>query len=347
MPVLALAAAVAGAWYGAALARQGGVFLDVVLRENVLRFVDTEAAGTGHGHPAAYLVLLGLVGLLPWTPLLPLALVPFRSRPAPAVAALGAWTITILVFFSLAAAKRSVYLLPLFPAVALLLGAGVASMAEEGRAPAAARAASWTYLPAALALAAIELALACGIDASAPVRPWLRPDDAAGAAALAVSGRAAAAPLAALALATVAGAAVLARARTRDDWRRVVIVVAALAVASTAIFDGFLHPAVARTRSLAEFMARVDRLVPPDSPLYAMFPPDPGLRFYAPRELRRWPPENRTAPSYVLLWEDERQRALDRSRSIVELATSEARQAGRGRLGLAMVPTRQHLAAGW
>src|SRR5438876_5858439 len=38
---------------------------------------------------------------------------------------------TGVVFFSLAAAKRSVYLLPLHPAVALLLGAGVAARSEE------------------------------------------------------------------------------------------------------------------------------------------------------------------------------------------------------------------------
>src|SRR5207302_10916662 len=89
-------------------------------------------AATGHAHAAGYLVPLGLVGLLPWTPLLPLALVPLRDRRAAAALA-AAWVATGVVFFSLAAAKRSVYLLPLHPAVALLLGAGVAAPPADGR----------------------------------------------------------------------------------------------------------------------------------------------------------------------------------------------------------------------
>src|SRR5439155_22065980 len=125
VPVLGGAAVLAGLWYAAAFAREGSALLDVVARENWLRFVDPEGAATGHAHAALYLVPLGLVGLLPWTPLLPLALVPLRDRPRSAAAALAAaWVATGVVFFSLAAAKRSVYLLPLHPGVALLLGAG-------------------------------------------------------------------------------------------------------------------------------------------------------------------------------------------------------------------------------
>src|SRR5262249_17819796 len=40
VPVLGIAAAVAGLWYLAAFAAQGRAFLDVVLRENVVRFID-------------------------------------------------------------------------------------------------------------------------------------------------------------------------------------------------------------------------------------------------------------------------------------------------------------------
>ncbi|HUE30153.1 MAG TPA: glycosyltransferase family 39 protein, partial [Verrucomicrobiae bacterium] len=133
VPVLGAAAALAGLWYAVAFAREGSALLDVVARENWLRFVDPEGAATGHAHAAGYLVPLGLVGLVPWTPLLPLALVPLRARPWPAAAALAAsWVATGVVFFSLAAAKRSVYLLPLHPAVALLLGAGVAAPPAGG-----------------------------------------------------------------------------------------------------------------------------------------------------------------------------------------------------------------------
>src|SRR5207244_2639094 len=99
---------------------------------------------------------LGLVGLLPWTPLLPLALVPLRDRPRSAAAALAAaWVATGVVFFSLAAAKRSVYLLPLHPGVALLLGAGVAAPPAHGRLERLASLGALLFAPAGLGLAAL------------------------------------------------------------------------------------------------------------------------------------------------------------------------------------------------
>src|SRR5262245_7243911 len=73
IPVLAVGGAVAGLWYGAAFAKHGWAFFDIVAKENWLRYVDSEDAGTGHSHGFLYLPLVGLVGLLPWTPLLPLA----------------------------------------------------------------------------------------------------------------------------------------------------------------------------------------------------------------------------------------------------------------------------------
>ena len=62
---LGVAAAVAGLWNAAAFMREGGAFLDVVARENWLRFVDPEGARTGHAHGIAYLVPLALVGCSP------------------------------------------------------------------------------------------------------------------------------------------------------------------------------------------------------------------------------------------------------------------------------------------
>src|SRR4029077_12717065 len=94
-----------------------------------LRFVDAE----DHAHGIWYLVPLGLVGLLPWTPILPLALAPLRrATRTPAAALAAVWFAVGFVFFSLAQAKRSVYLLPLYPAVALLVGAGAAAPPRQG-----------------------------------------------------------------------------------------------------------------------------------------------------------------------------------------------------------------------
>jgi len=336
--VLGGAAVLAGLWYAAAFAREGSAFLDVVARENWLRFVDPEGAATGHAHAAGYLVPLGLVGLLPWTPLLPLALVPLRERPAAAALA-AAWVATGVVFFSLAAAKRSVYLLPLHPAVALLLGAGVAAPPANGRLERMARLGALLFAPAGLGLAALGGALVLGFDPVPLVQPWLRPDDAAGAATLVAAVRAAAPWLALLAGATAAATPLVARAAARAEWRRLVLAVAALFALWTASFDLLLHPAIARERSLKGFLAEVSRSVPPGAPLYALYPPDPGLRFYAPAALREWPHQGAAAGAPLLLWEDEWQRLRDPSGgTLTVLAVSAARQAGRGRLALVAAP---------
>jgi len=340
LPVLGGAAGVAGLWYAAAFARVGNALLDVVARENWLRFVDPEGAATGHAHAAGYLVPLGLVGLLPWTPLLPLALVPLRDRPRPAAAALAAaWVGTGVVFFSLAAAKRSVYLLPLYPAVALLLGAGVAAPAADGRLERLARLGALLLAPAGLGLAALAGALVLGFDPVPRVQPWLRPEDAAGAAPLAAAVRAATPWLALLALVTAAATPLVARAAARAEWRRIVLVVAALFALWSASFDMLLHPAIARERSLKSFFAEVARSVPPGAPLYALYPPDPGLRFYAPPTLREWLPRGASAGSHLLLWEDEWERVRDaEGEPLTVLAVSAARQAGHGRLALVAAP---------
>ncbi len=338
VPVLGGAAALAGLWYAAAFAREGSALLDVVARENWLRFVDPEGAATGHAHAAGYLVPLGLVGLLPWTPLLPLALVPLRDRRAAAALA-AAWVATGVVFFSLAAAKRSVYLLPLHPAVALLLGAGVAAPPAHGRLERLASLGALLFAPAGLGLAALGGALALGVDPAPLVQPWLRPDDAAGAATLAAAARAASPWLLLLAVVTAAATPLLARAAARAEWRRLVLAVAALFALWTASFDTLLHPAIARERSLKGFLAEVSRSVPPGAPLYALYPPDPGLRFYAPAALREWPHQGAAAGAPLLLWENEWQRLRDPDgQALTVLAVSAARQAGHGRLALIAAP---------
>ncbi len=338
VPVLGAAAVLAGLWYAAAYAREGGAFLDVVVRENWLRFVDPEGAATGHAHTVGYLVPLGLVGLLPWTPLLPLARVPLRERPRPAPAALAvAWIVTGMIFFSLAAAKRSVYLLPLHPAVALLVGAGVA--AADGQPGRLARFGAALYAPAALLLAVLAGALALGADPVALVRPWLRPDDAAGAATLGAAARGATRWLSLLACATATSVPFVARGARRGEWRRLVIIVAVLFALWTTSFNTLLHPAIARTRSLKSFFAEVARVVPPDAALYAFYPPDPGLRFYAPPTLTEWLPRGGPEGARLLLWEDDWQRLRGADgRPLAVLAVSEARQTGHGRLALVVAP---------
>src|SRR5262249_21170743 len=179
VPVLAVGGALAGPWCGAAFAKHGWAFFDIVAKENWLRYVDSEDAGTGHSHGFLYLPLVGLVGLLPWTLLLPLAGAPLaeRGRRTSSVAYAGAWVIVTVVFFSLAAAKRSVYLLPCFPALALLLALGVDHPPRTGRLAWLVRATSAVYAPALVLLGIGAVALAFGRDVVALLRPLLKARD--------------------------------------------------------------------------------------------------------------------------------------------------------------------------
>jgi 4-amino-4-deoxy-L-arabinose transferase-like glycosyltransferase len=331
--VLGGAAVLGSLWYVAAFAQEGGAFFDVVVRENWLRFLDAESGETGHSHSVLYLLPLGLVGLLPWTPLLPLALASVRRSRSLELAA--AWVVTVFVFFSLASAKRSVYLLPLFPALALLVGAAAAEP-PTGRLVRLTRALASLYAPFMLLLALVTAALAAGIDVSAPFKAWLKPPDAAGAAIVAQAAHAARAVLMVLALATVALTPAVRRTVRGGDWRRLVVLVAVVTTAWTAAFDAILHPAVGRQRSVQSFMARVDRFVPAGDVLHAVAPPDPGVRFYAPRPLEALAPRRLAAGGYLLLWEDEWRRLRDPSGRPPEVvAVSQTRQSRRGPLLLA------------
>ncbi len=334
--VLGAAAAGAGLWYAAAFLRGGDAFLEVVARENLTRFIDAE----DHAHGIWYLVPLGLVGLLPWSPLLPLAVGAVRARPRTTATVFAAvWIVVGFVFFSLAQAKRSVYLLPIYPAVALLVGAGAAAPPDSGW---LGRTAAWgarLLAPAMALIALLAFAMALGVDPAGSLRPWLKPADAAGAAVVTGAIVGAAPVVVALALATLAASIALAAAARRAAWPRLIVLVAALMVAWTAFFDTVVFPVIARSQSLRVFLTHVRTVVPPAATLYARFPADPGLRFYAGRDLRPWPRGGLATDGHLLLWEDEwRALRTPAGEPLRVVAVSDARQAGRGHLALVIVP---------
>jgi hypothetical protein len=332
VPVLGVATLAAAVWYLFAFVEQGRAFIDVVFKENVVRFIDTDDAKAGHAHGFFYLPIVGLVGALPWVPLLPLV-VPRRGTAA-AVRFAALWALVIVVFFSLANAKRSVYLLPAFPAIAICIGAAVADGVSSF-----VRRLAIAYAPALMLLGATALALAAGLDPGKLFHHWLKPDDAHGATAVASAAARHAGAFVALGVAMLGGAVVVERARRAGDFARLATVVAALMVAGTAAFNGVIHPAVSHTRSLADFMTTVDRMVPPDAVLATSFPPDPGLRFYAPRELVQFQTKAADEPRRALLWQDEWSRLRDaRGDALPVLAVSEAQQSSRGSLALVVAP---------
>jgi 4-amino-4-deoxy-L-arabinose transferase-like glycosyltransferase len=147
-------------WFVLVSLRNPGFARFFFVHEHVERFLTTEHNREG---PWWYFVPLLLAGLLPWTALF-LARVPAAWRDARR-SANGfswprfclAWCAFVLVFFSLSGSKLPSYILPLFPAAALVLGADLAALSRPRLA----------WLLAAYAAGAIALALAAlpGFDA--------------------------------------------------------------------------------------------------------------------------------------------------------------------------------------
>jgi hypothetical protein len=109
-------------WYVIAVTRGGEGFVDrQILQENLERFV----GGSGHSHPVYYYIPYLFSQGLPWTLFLPFVLWDsFKKFSLARDDALffQVWFVAMFAFFSIAMGKRPVYLLPLYPALAVMIG---------------------------------------------------------------------------------------------------------------------------------------------------------------------------------------------------------------------------------
>src|SRR6185369_4767256 len=109
------------AWLAAVAHAQGadavGFFM---LTNHVERLVGGEHAG--HVRPPWYYVWNLVLDVLPWSVALPAALAAaWRTRGAPATLFVLLWAVVMAVGLSLAATKTAHYLLPAYPAIAVLV----------------------------------------------------------------------------------------------------------------------------------------------------------------------------------------------------------------------------------
>lgn len=116
---------VAVSWYALALEQAGWEFFRrQILNENLYRFFENEQGGPSRDHAWYYYAPALFVSMFPWSLFFP-ALIHFFYRSREALAApklryLLVWFVAGLIFFTLASGKRTNYLLPLYPPLALL-----------------------------------------------------------------------------------------------------------------------------------------------------------------------------------------------------------------------------------
>ena len=133
LPGVAILLLVAAPWF-VLLARRDSQFLSYFfIHEHLGRFLSKVV---DRNHPWWYYLPIIVVGLLPWTAFLSAAL-----RRAWKQSTLGhdgatrlvlVWSAVVFVFFSWAGAKLPLYILPLFPALSLLVADAIVSMPPRG-----------------------------------------------------------------------------------------------------------------------------------------------------------------------------------------------------------------------
>lgn len=123
-------------WYFSAYQIGGGHFLDLVMEENFGRFMG-KMTYESHEHGALYNVPMLLSGLVPWSLLLLLGVFTVGTEKLRNLSVKRLWTgfremdsvrkwavvvtVCVFVFYCIPKSKRSVYLLPLYPFLSLLL----------------------------------------------------------------------------------------------------------------------------------------------------------------------------------------------------------------------------------
>jgi len=270
-------AVLAGAWYALALHQAGReLFEKQILRENVFRLFDADT-GTGdyqgHRHSALWLAGVFLIGFLPWTAFFPAVVSRLWQarrtlRRDDAVIYLGLWSVTVFVLYAIAVSKRGVYLLSLYPAVALLVAW---QFEEQRRATAGDRwllrglvPAAWALLAVVAALALLAAGSAIGLPVGAAIQqllpPTTPPYGPAVGALLANGGPVLFGGLAA----ALGGLGVCARAARSGNWQRTFGGLVVASVAAVVVANAVVMPAIALGESARSFVTRAAAVVAPD-----------------------------------------------------------------------------------
>jgi len=311
------AVSLAGVWYVLAVAHGGKAFLYKQLWvENVGRFIAAGATGAGHEHAFYYMIGGFFTGFAPWSFFaIPLGIHLYANRRR--LEALGylypiVWLAVVFVFYSVSASKRTVYLLPIYPAAALLLGAWWSRIASEPDAVPLPLVRVLRAVAVALALAVVAailvlLATGLGADPFAVLRPLLHPKDQANLPLLESLLRDRLPGFGLFVAALVPMLVIWFLSLHHRNWSLLFAALVAFVASGEAVVDEFFEPALAEQRSFKPFMESVRGVVDDADTLsfYRAF--DYGAVFYARRHIRPLhdgfgAPSEPNARAYVLLW---------------------------------------------
>ncbi len=267
--------AVVSVWLVPAGLAGGREYLEtIVWRQNITRFVDP----WHHFQPWHYYLTTIVADFFPWSLFLPGAIWVGAKRVG-GEARLGfglalSWMLVTLLFFSLSPAKRTVYILTMYPAMALLVAVSFAEIEASWE-----RLRRWLVVPAALLATFLTLLpvagylgvrffpelLAADLERLAPVGSSLIPQLA----------------LLAVILAIAAQAALL--AARRGSARRTVLALAAGFGTAAVLAATLLLPRFDAVKSARPLSQRLLALAAPDEP-YAIWPRlDAPFLFYTRR----------------------------------------------------------------
>lgn len=310
---------VAGSWYGLAVMQGGISFLHRQILDETLR---TGVGSYGHHQPVYYFAPVLFYNMLPWSFFFPaLAVFLYKHRRRLAEEHLLyplTWIIAVFVFFSIALGKRGIYILPLYPAVALLFGAWWSDM-EKGIANGAklTRWLGFVYaVSGVLALGMLSIYLTGKLGGLSRLLTHGNAEPAV--TALADSSL------------TAGGVALLATCLfslvgfllTRK-WSAVFVCLAVIALIQGFVVKEIYEPELASDRTMKPFVARMRQRVDSNSPLFFYRAFDYGTLFYARRNIPRYGANlGQVRHPLLLMWEEDFKR-LSGSNKLVALDTSE------------------------
>jgi 4-amino-4-deoxy-L-arabinose transferase-like glycosyltransferase len=162
LPGLALFFAIAAPWFVAVSLANPGFAEFFFIHEHVTRFLTTEHKRAGGWW---YFIPLFAAGVLPWLSVAPWTWrASWRERAAPNgfrwQAFCLAWAAFVFVFFSLSGSKLPSYILPMFPALMLVLGPALAALP--------ARRLAWLMSPLAIGAVLLHAGVTLGFERLVP-----------------------------------------------------------------------------------------------------------------------------------------------------------------------------------